>query len=821
MTICRSVLRVARCPSTRRLPIAKQIAEALEAAHEQGIIHRDLKPANIKLRPDGTVKVLDFGLAKALDAAPARSVANHRRSRRRPMTRVGVILGTAAYMSPEQARGKPVDKRADIWAFGCVLFEMLTGRTPFAGDTAADTLAAILEREVDLRPLPESTPSAIRTLIARCLTKDPRNRLQAIGEARIAAERAIAQPESVAPFSEGRAQTLTTARARWRALGWAIGGAVLASAGLVWLAPWTKDTARMPPQYLTATLGAAATLVNGPGDAVALSADGSTIAFVAQQANGGPARIYVRSLSQLQARALTGTEDAHGPFFSPDGERIGFFAGGKLKTASASGGDVKTVCDAANGRGGAWAPDGTIIFSPDYGEGVGLGRVSSAGGTPEPLESLADRETTQRWPQILPGGQAVLYTSSTSSGDFSDATLVVQPLSGGARKIVQRGAFHGRYVASGHLLFIRDGEVMAAPFDLARLEVVGQPVTAIKGVVSNADTGGAQFAVSESGTLVYVAGAAISAGAEIHWMDRTGRTTPLRTTRVNWSNLLFAPDGRRLALQVAGPTGVHIWLYEWARDTLTQLTFDRLHDAKPVWTPDGRRIAFAATSGTEPILNLYWQEVDGAGNEAQRLTTSANRQRPTSWHPGGNFLAFEEETSATSWDLMILPMTGDPTSGRVPGRPIPFLNSPSVEREAMFSPDGRWLAYGSNESGRSEVYVRPFDGSGGKSQISTDGGSYPTWSRARPELFFTIDGQVMVARFAVAGNSFRAEKPTVWSRGRYLERPGNRGFDIHPDGDRIALSPVVQAQEADAVDTVVFIFNVDAELRRIAPIPLP
>ena len=539
------------------------------------------------------------------------------------------------------------------------------------------------------------------------------------------------------------------------------------------------------------------------------------MAFMAQPPDGRP-QIYVRPLNQLQARLLSGTEDAHGPFFSPNRQRIGFFAGGKLKTASASGGDVLTVCDAPNGRGGVWAPDGTILFSPDYSQGVVLRRVSSAGGTPEPLESLADGESTQRWPQILPGGTAVLYTSSSSSGDFSDANLVVQQLPRGTRKIVQRGAFHGRYVSSGHLLYVRDGEVVAAPFDLRRLEVVGQPVTALRGVASNADTGGAQFAVSETGTLVYVAGRAISSGAEIHWLNRNGETTPLRRVRANWSNLLFDPEGRRLAMQLTGPTGVHIWLYEWARDTLTQLTFDQ-SDAKPVWTPDGRRIAFGSTPRYPSPLNLYWQHTDGRASDAQRLTTSPNTQRPTSWHPGGRFLAFEEENPTTSWDLMILPMTGSETSGWMPGRPIAFLNTPFVEREPMFSPDGRWIAYDSSESGRNEVYVRPFGGSGGKWKLSTDGGTYPTWSRARPELFYTVDGQIMVTRYTVDGNTFHAEKPTVWSKGGYLERPGNRGFDVHTDGERMALSPATDEQKPAAKTAVVFIFDVHDELRRLAP----
>jgi serine/threonine-protein kinase len=338
-------------------------------------------------------------------------------------------------------------------------------------------------------------------------------------------------------------------------------------------------------------------------------------------------------------------------------------------------------------------------------------------------------------------------------------------------------------------------------------------------VASNADTGGAQFAVSANGTVVYLPGQSASSGALIHWMDHEGKTTPLRATLVNWSNLLFAPDGRRLAMQIAaGPGPSDIWVYEWARDLLTQLTFDPAFDSKPVWTPDGRRIGFASARGDKTTLNLYWQRPDGT-DDSQRLTESKNPQRPASWHPSGKFLAFEEQNPTTSWDLMILPMDGDEASGWKPGKPTVFLNTPSAEREPMFSPDGQWLAYHSNESGRNEVYVRPFPGTGGKWQISTGGGAYPTWSRTKHELFYSLNGQIMVAPFAVTGDTFRAEKPRRWSDGRYLERAGNRGFDLHPDGERVALAvaPAAQTPSDTKQDTVVFIFNFFDELRRIAP----
>jgi Tol biopolymer transport system component len=637
--------------------------------------------------------------------------------------------------------------------------------------------------------------------------------LDAWGEGR------LQQIEQFPPSAAARIQIEDLLSGAQRALPWVAAGALAFGLALVltlW-APWRNVP---PPAALRLRVELspdASPVSTAVGAATILSPDGATAVFVAQKSEGGRRQLYVRRLNQLQATPLSETDEADSPFFSPDGQWIGFFDGSKLKKISVTGGAAVTLCDAPNGRGGAWAEDGTIVFSPDLAR-VGLLRVSSAGGKPETLTSLAEGEVTQRWPQVLPGGTAVLYTSSNSPGDFSEANLVVQPLPSGKRKTIQRGGYYGRYLPSGHLVYIHDGKLFAAPFDLDRLEITGQPVPALEDVASNADTGGAQFAVSAGGTLAYLPGQSASSGALIDWMDHDAKTTPLRATLVNWSNLLFAPDGRRLAMQIAGPGPSDIWVYEWAQDTLTRLTFDPAFDSKPVWTPAGRRIGFASARADKSTLNLYWQQADGTG-DARRLTESKNQQRPASWHPSGKFLAFEEENPTTSWDLMILPMEGDDASGWKPGQPTVFLNTPSAEREPMFSPDGQWLAYHSNESGRNEVYVRPFPGPGGRLQISTGGGTYPTWSRTKHELFYGLTGQIMVAPFAVAGDSFRAEKARLWSDGRYLERAGNRGFDLHPDGERfaVAFAPAAQTPSGTKQDKVVFMFNFFDELRRIAP----
>ena len=820
--------RVARgpIPVEEALPIAKQIAEALEAAHEHGVIHRDLKPANIKVTPDRAVKVLDFGLAKLAHletvAHAADITASPTITSPAMVTGVGMILGTASYMSPEQARGREADKRSDIWAFGCVLYEMLSGKRAFGGEDVSDALAFIITTEPDWAALPTNTPPALRRLLRRCLEKDPKERLHDVADARIEIK------DAGALRVDGRAASVAVQRAGWRrALPWTVAvGALAVGAVLALWAASRRPPAPPAPVRVSAELGADVSLVTDQGAAAVLSPDGAVLAFVAQKSGGSP-QLYIRRLEQLEATPLSGTDDARNPFFSPDGQWIAFFAGGKLKKISVTGGAAVTLCDAPNSRGGTWADDDTIAFAPDSVAGVSLLRVSSAGGKPERLTTLDQDEPGQQWPQVLPGGKAVLYTSQRVTRSADNEDIVVQPLPNGLRKVVvQRSGYYGRYLPSGHLVYVHEGTLFAAPFDLDRLELTGQPVPVLEGVtVSSFLAGsarGAQFAVAGNGTLVYVSAQRVSHDAPISWMDRQGTTMPLRATPANWANLVFAPDGRRLALDLFDGKQSDVWVYDWARDMLSHLTFDPTDDVKPVWTPDGRRIVFASRRADKATVNLYWQRADGTG-DVQRLTESKNQQDPASWHPGGKFLAFWELNPQTGTDLMILPMEGDEVSGWTPGKATVFLNTPFNEREPMFSPDGRWIPYRSDESGRDEIYVRPFPGPGGKWQISTGGGTNPTWSRTRHELFYgTTDQRIMVAPYTVEGDSFRAEKPRLWSEGRYLARPFRitsfRSFDLHPDGERFALAPVTETQTAAKQDKLVLIFNFFDELRRLAPV---
>ena len=445
--------------------------------------------------------------------------------------------------------------------------------------------------------------------------------------------------------------------------------------------------------------------------------------------------------------------------------------------------------------------------------------MSSAGGTPE-IVTTPDQATgafSHRRPQALLGGKAVLFTTAVG-GNFEGANIVVQSLPNGPRKVVQRGGYYGRYLRSGHVVYMHEGTLFAAPFDLGRLELIGPPAPVLEGVKANTGNAGAQFAFSDRGTLVFQPGQTVGADVPIQWMDKDGKTEPLRALAGDFNNIRFSPDGQRLALDVRKSSERDVWIYEWGRDTMSRLTFEPGDDAGPVWTPDGQRIAFASTRADKATENLYWQRADGTG-EAERLTESKNQQLPTSWHPSGKFLAFSERGPQTSSDIMILKVEGDATSGWKPGKPTVFLSSPFVEVEAAFSPDGRWLAYQSNESGRFEVYVRPSPGPGGKWQVSTGSGTYATWSRNRKELFYrTLEGTLMVTPYAVEADSFRAERPRQWSPGLVQARGTSRTSDLHPDGQRFAVLKATEEQTAEKQDHVVFIENFFDELRRVAPV---
>jgi dipeptidyl aminopeptidase/acylaminoacyl peptidase len=554
--------------------------------------------------------------------------------------------------------------------------------------------------------------------------------------------------------------------------------------------------------------------------------------------NGGCARAGTGrdTLGPVAATgAATGTMDA--PRRRPGGRRYagekpGWRAGGRplarrrhTRVRRAEGPARSSTFAVSRGAsenwGGSWGEDGTIVFTAGGAVGGGLRRVSPAGGKPEILTEpdAGAGEVSHSWPQVLPGGEAVIYTSSHTTGSYEDATIVAQALPSGPKKALLRGGYHGRYLSSGHLVYIREGTLFAAAFDRDRLEVTGEPAPALEGVTSSSLTGAALFAQSDRGAFVYVPGVSLDAQFAIAWVNSAGTIEPLRQVPGDYARLRFSPDGRQLAMDVRDGNQRDLWVYDWAAEALSRLTFDPGQDTQPIWTPDGRRIAFASDRADKGTRNLYWQRADGTG-DAERLTVSNNIQWPGSWHPNGRFLAFAEIGRQTHRpDLMLLSMEGSEASGWKPGKPTVFLSTPSVENVPEFSPDGRWLAYMSNESGRFEVYVRPFPGPGGKWQVSTEGSRVPKWSRTgRQLLYLGLDQRVMVASYVVDGESFRAEKPRPWSEAPLAARADLPWtFDLHPDGQRLAVVGAPRGQSEVEPDGVVFVLNFFDYLRRIAP----
>jgi serine/threonine-protein kinase len=804
-------------PLDEAFPIAKQIAEALETAHEQGIIHRDLKPANVKVRADATVKVLDFGLAKAMSPATAASAtAMNSPTLSMQATQAGVILGTAAYMSPEQAKGRVADKRSDVWAFGTVLYEMLSGERAFKGDDVSDTLAAVLRQDVDWTALPASTPASMRRLIARCLDRDVRRRLRDIGEARIVLE----DPAASTRGGEGGVPALAPPQPLWRrampVVLSAIVAGVLATVATVSLRP---SQAPLAVTRFPIALGEGQTLAAAGSRAVAISPDGTRVAYM----TNSPNRLYVRSMSELEARPLTEAVQAGGgfalsPVFSPDSDSVAYWsrADRTLKKVAVSGGAAFTICPADQPLGMSWSTDGIVFGQPSK----GIMRVSANGGEPEMLVSVKDGERMYG-PQILPGGANVLFTlaTGTAADQWDKAQIVVQSLRSGDRKILVNGGSDGRYVPTGHLVYALRGVIFAVPMNLRRLEG-GSPISIVEGVrrtavgLLSAIGPAAQFDFSSAGSLVYVPGPVSGSTGlfVLALIDRKGSVEPLKLPQAAYQHPRLSPNGTQLAVATDDGKEASVWIYDLGSTASPRrLTFGG-RNRYPIWSEDGLRVAFQ--SDREGDNSIFWQRADGNG-AAERLTKAdqGTSHVPESWSPKGERFLFSV-TNGSSWSLWTFSLP-DKKATR-------FADVQSANPvNAAFSPDGLWVAYTTTEGNVSGIYVQPFPATGAKYLVSTSSAVAPVWSRYGRELVSQPAGGQGAVQTIISTQPFSVSPPVPIPRGGAFTGGlrDQRNYDVMPNGRMLSLIPAEQSEVGGSATTqqIQVVLNWFTELQQRVP----
>jgi eukaryotic-like serine/threonine-protein kinase len=778
-------------PFEDALPIMKQITEALEYAHDRGIVHRDMKPANIKIKPDGTVKVLDFGLAKALSDEGKPADISNSPTLTAAATKAGLILGTAAYMAPEQARGKAVDRRADIWSFGAVAFEMLTGKMAFKGDTVSDTLAAVIRGEPEWTFFPANVPNEIQQLIRRCLNKDPRQRLQSIGEARIAIENVmegrtgatrgsgiLAPPSSVvAPKKENRALKMLAGCAL---------AALLITAGFLMANLLHPGSARESLPIRFAILPPPGTSLNSVLRTVAISRDGTRIALSASSSDGP--RLYVRDMNSASSVPIAGSEGAVNPVFSQDGRWLAFFAGGKLKKISLEGGTPVVIADGITSpKGLSWGADHNIYYAPSLSSAIL--RVSDSGGTPQAATKLqVDKgELADFSPDVLPDGKTLLFTAF-SGGNMDDGTLVAQKIGSEERKVIVAKGADAHFFAPNHLLYMRAGNLMATEFDAGKLETTGSPAVVVQDVLMQPATGLAEYDVSGNGTLIYVNGGKQAVENSLVLAEHDAKVQPLPVKPNLYESPRFSPDGKLLALTVRLPDP-DIWVYDIERGALRRITFAPGEDELPVWSPDGKRIAFASNGRQQAFMVA----VDGSGQE-EPLLKNESHFHLQSWSPDGKLIAYERLGSSGQYEIWMLPLSGD-------RKPYPYLVSQFHVNQPAFSVDGNWLAYTSNESGRAEVYVQRFPGPGEKIQVSTDGGNHPVWSHDGKQLVYENAGTLWATEVLVS--PFRVGKSRVLYQGDIWNDAAGPNYTLAPGGHRIVVVERLKDPDGGNVKVVV------------------
>lgn len=793
-----------------------QIADGLDEAHQQGVIHRDLKPANIKINDEGKASLLDFGLAKAAELQSSFSdaeVTSPWNADGAGTSCEGQVLGTPAYMSPEQARGKPVDKRTDIWAFGCCLYESLTGHRPFHGETGSDTLAKILTAEPGWERLPKRTPPRLRELIAKCLAKDLKTRLRDIGDARLELSQIASNPNISSTATALPEGVIGVRRTQFVAL--ILGAMVFAS--LVGAAAWSvlrpapalvqapknnrsviRATLELPAETpIRATFGA-------PVPRFALSPDGSRLVFMGTKE--GETMLYLRPMDRLESSPLPGTQGAHSPFFSPDGQWVGFFAGGKLKKVRIGGPQPVVLCDARIPMGSSWGRDGTIYFAESATEVAplnrGLKRVRESGGVPEWLtHNEGDVNIVgHAFPCVLPDDKTVLFTLASYTKDST--SIAALSLQTGKWKVVLPQAGEPQYASTGHVLFRSGRSMYAARFDLNSLQVVGPRIPVLQSNLVPA--------MSDTGCLVHTKLASqeydgrFPAGPLV-WVNRDGETEPLKAPLLPYFGVRLSPDGTRLALTISNERGYDIWFYDLERDTMSRLNFEG-SNRNPVWTPDGRRIVFSSDHGGK-TFNLFAAPADGSA-QPQRLTQSDVVQFASSISPDGRTLAFLQLQPSLNGDVYTLALDGS-------GPPTPLIQTRFFHYSAIFSPDGRWLAFSSDETGQQEVVIQSYPEPAAKWQISSHGGAAPRWSPTGDKLFYRHDAEM----FAVSIESkpdFKPGRPQLLFEKPILEASPAASYDISTDGQRFIM-PGLPEGDLTSVHQLIVVQNWFEELERLVP----